>query len=115
MGKAEILARSIIKNGPKFAGIEGYQTGSPASFCFWRSSASRLIICCRSGFAGIEDDCLISYAITSSATSRLLAADNIQFLKSLDAASEWTAQKALLRGPLHAPSISPNGHDEVRN
>ena len=27
--------------------IEGYQTESPASFCFWRSSASRLIICCR--------------------------------------------------------------------
>jgi len=44
----------------------------------------------------------------------VLAADNIQFLESLDAASEWTAQKALLRGPLHAPSISPNGHDEVR-
>jgi ATP-dependent Lhr-like helicase len=30
----------------------------------------------------------------------VLAADNIQFLESLDAASEWTAQKALLRGPL---------------
>ena len=44
----------------------------------------------------------------------VLAADNIQFLETLDDASEWTAQKALLRGPLHAPSISPNGHDEVR-
>ena len=36
------------QNGPKFAAIEGYQTGSPASFCFRCSSASRLIICCRS-------------------------------------------------------------------
>ena len=33
------------QNGPKFAAIEGYQTGSPASFCFRRSSASRSIIC----------------------------------------------------------------------
>jgi hypothetical protein len=44
----------------------------------------------------------------------VLAADNIQFLETLDVASEWTAHKALLRGPVYAPSISPNGHDEVR-
>ena len=36
------------QNGPKFAAIEGYQTGSPASYCFRRSSTSRSIICCRS-------------------------------------------------------------------
>ena len=43
----------------------------------------------------------------------VLAADNIQFLETLDDASEWTAQKALLRGPLHAPSISPNGNEQA--
>ena len=38
----------------------------------------------------------------------LLAAGEVQFLETLDVASEWTAQKALLRGPVRAPSISPN-------
>ena len=36
------------------------------------------------------------------------------FLETLDDAREWTAQKELLRGPDHAPSISPTGHDEIR-
>jgi ATP-dependent helicase Lhr and Lhr-like helicase len=44
----------------------------------------------------------------------VLAADDIQFLENLDDASEWTAQKALLRGPLHAPSITPNDYDDLR-
>jgi hypothetical protein len=44
----------------------------------------------------------------------MLIADNIQFLETLDDAREWTAQKELLRGPDHAPSISPSGHDEMR-
>ena len=38
----------------------------------------------------------------------VLAAGEVQFLEALDVASEWTAQKALLRGPVRAPSISPN-------
>ena len=42
----------------------------------------------------------------------VLAADDIQFLETLDTAREWAAQKALLRGPVHAPSISPNSYDE---
>jgi ATP-dependent helicase Lhr and Lhr-like helicase len=42
----------------------------------------------------------------------VLAADDIQFLETLDTAREWAAQKVLLRGPVHAPSISPNGYDE---
>jgi ATP-dependent helicase Lhr and Lhr-like helicase len=41
------------------------------------------------------------------------AADEIQFLETLDGAKQWTAQKALLRGPVRAPSISPNGHGEI--
>jgi ATP-dependent helicase Lhr and Lhr-like helicase len=45
----------------------------------------------------------------------VLAADDIRFLETLDDAREWTAQKALLRGPMHVPSISPNGDDEVRH
>ena len=44
----------------------------------------------------------------------MLIADNIQFLETLDDAREWTAQKELLRGPDHAPSISPTAHDEMR-
>ena len=44
----------------------------------------------------------------------VLIADNIQFLETLDDAREWTAQKELLRGPDHAPSISPSGRDEMR-
>jgi ATP-dependent helicase Lhr and Lhr-like helicase len=44
----------------------------------------------------------------------VLVADGIQFLEALDPAKEWTAQKELLRGPVHAPPISPTSHDEVR-
>ncbi|MEA2990921.1 MAG: ATP-dependent helicase Lhr and Lhr-like helicase, partial [Alphaproteobacteria bacterium] len=44
----------------------------------------------------------------------VLAAGDIQFLETLDHAREWTAQKALLRGPLHAPPISPHAIGEVR-
>jgi len=44
----------------------------------------------------------------------VLAGDDVQFLQTFDAATEWTARKALLRGPLHAPSISPNGQGEAR-
>ena len=44
----------------------------------------------------------------------VLAGGDVQFLETLDAASEWTAHKALLRGPDQAPSISPTGHDEMR-
>jgi hypothetical protein len=43
----------------------------------------------------------------------VLAAGDIQFLETLDTATEWTAQKALLRGPSHAPSISPNADGQV--
>ena len=44
----------------------------------------------------------------------VLAAGDIQFLETLDNASEWTAQKALLRGPVHAPSILPHADEPVR-
>jgi ATP-dependent Lhr-like helicase len=37
----------------------------------------------------------------------LLAAGAVQFLKTLDAASEWAAHKALLRGAAPAPSLAP--------
>ncbi len=43
----------------------------------------------------------------------VLAADDIQFLETLDDVSAWTAQKALLRGPVHAPSILPNADEQV--
>ena len=43
----------------------------------------------------------------------VLAADDIQFLETLDDAREWIAQKALLRGPVHAPSILPNADEQV--
>ena len=43
----------------------------------------------------------------------VLAAGDIQFLETLDHAREWTAQKALLRGPVHAPSILPNGDEQA--
>ncbi len=43
-----------------------------------------------------------------------LAADDIQFLESLDDATEWKARKALLRGPVRAPSIAPEGLGEDR-
>jgi ATP-dependent Lhr-like helicase len=43
----------------------------------------------------------------------VLAAGDIQFLETLDDAMEWTAQKALLRGPVHAPSILPNADEQV--
>jgi hypothetical protein len=35
------------------------------------------------------------------------AAGDIAFLETLDDATAWTAQKALLRGPVHAPPLSP--------
>jgi ATP-dependent Lhr-like helicase len=38
----------------------------------------------------------------------VLAAGEVQFQEVLDERTEWTAQKALLRGPVHAPSISPH-------
>jgi ATP-dependent Lhr-like helicase len=44
----------------------------------------------------------------------VLAAGDIQFLQSLDAATAWSAQKALLRGPLQAPSISPDTEQAER-
>jgi ATP-dependent Lhr-like helicase len=44
----------------------------------------------------------------------LFAADDIQFLEDLDAATAWTAQKALLRGPVQAPSLSPSAVDKPR-
>jgi ATP-dependent Lhr-like helicase len=37
----------------------------------------------------------------------VLAAGEVQFLETLDAASEWAAHKALLRGAQPAPSIAP--------
>jgi ATP-dependent Lhr-like helicase len=43
----------------------------------------------------------------------VLAAGDIAFLETLDAATEWTAQKALLRGPVHAPPISPHADEPV--
>jgi ATP-dependent Lhr-like helicase len=45
--------------------------------------------------------------------SAVLAGGDIQFLETLDDAREWTAQKALLRGPVHAPSISPHADEEA--
>jgi ATP-dependent Lhr-like helicase len=44
----------------------------------------------------------------------VLAADEITFLEPLDDATQWTAQKALLRSPAHAPSISPNGLSTIK-
>ena len=43
----------------------------------------------------------------------VLAAGDIQFLETLDDAREWTAQKVLLRGPVHEPSILPNADEQV--
>ncbi len=43
----------------------------------------------------------------------MLAAGDIQFLETLDTATQWTAQKVLLRGPVHAPSILPNADEQV--
>jgi hypothetical protein len=43
----------------------------------------------------------------------VLAADDIQFLETLDDAREWIAQKALLRGPVPAPSILPDANERV--
>ncbi len=37
----------------------------------------------------------------------VLAAGDIQFLETLNNATEWMAQKLLLRGPVHVPSIFP--------
>ena len=41
----------------------------------------------------------------------VLIADDIQFRASLDDATKWTAQKALLRGPVQTTSLSPNSHE----
>jgi ATP-dependent Lhr-like helicase len=43
----------------------------------------------------------------------VLAAGDIQFLETLDQAREWTARKALLRGPVHAPSISLKADEQL--
>ena len=37
----------------------------------------------------------------------------LSFWRTLDDAREWTAQKALLRGPVQAPSILPNADEQV--
>src|SRR5258707_6539971 len=37
----------------------------------------------------------------------VLAAGEVRFLSDLDPAIEWHARKTLLRGTVHAPSISP--------
>ena len=44
----------------------------------------------------------------------VLIADDIQFLEALDDATEWTAQKELLRGPVQAPPISLASRQDVR-
>ena len=41
----------------------------------------------------------------------VLAAGNVQFLQTLDAATEWDARNALLRKVRSAPSLSPAGGD----
>jgi ATP-dependent helicase Lhr and Lhr-like helicase len=43
----------------------------------------------------------------------LLAAGAVQFLETLDAASEWAAHKALLRGATPAPSLAPAANPHV--
>jgi ATP-dependent Lhr-like helicase len=45
----------------------------------------------------------------------MLAAGSVQFLEILDSATEWTAQKALLRGPvdLRAASIVPDTDERI--
>jgi ATP-dependent helicase Lhr and Lhr-like helicase len=43
----------------------------------------------------------------------VLAAGEVQFLETLDAASEWAAHKALLRGAQPAPSIAPAARPPV--
>ena len=43
----------------------------------------------------------------------VLVARDIQFLETLDDPTRWTAQKALLRGPTHAPSILPDGDEQA--
>ena len=43
----------------------------------------------------------------------LLAAGEVQFLETLDPASEWAAHKALLRGAQPAPSIAPSAKPRV--
>ena len=43
----------------------------------------------------------------------VLAAGDIEFLETLDDATGWTAQKALLRGPVHAPSILPSANEQA--
>jgi ATP-dependent Lhr-like helicase len=45
----------------------------------------------------------------------MLAAGDIRFLESLDDATEWAAQKALLRGPVHVPSNLSNVAEQVRH
>jgi ATP-dependent helicase Lhr and Lhr-like helicase len=43
----------------------------------------------------------------------LLTAGAVQFLETLDAASEWAAHKALLRGATPAPSLAPAANPHV--
>jgi ATP-dependent Lhr-like helicase len=44
----------------------------------------------------------------------VLAAGDVQFRETLDEAMQWTAQKMLLRGPVRAPSISPQLYRNLR-
>jgi ATP-dependent Lhr-like helicase len=43
----------------------------------------------------------------------ILAGGDIRFLESLDGATEWTARKALLRGPVHTPPNLPTVGEHV--
>jgi ATP-dependent Lhr-like helicase len=45
----------------------------------------------------------------------LLAAGEVQFLETLDAASEWEAHKALLRCPEPDPFVASEGHPRARS
>jgi len=45
----------------------------------------------------------------------LLAAGEVQFLETLDAASEWEAHKALLRCPEPDPLVASEGHLRARS
>src|SRR3954454_11832045 len=44
----------------------------------------------------------------------VLAGGEVQFLQALDESTEWKAQKALLRGPLRAPPLSPHAAGQAR-
>jgi ATP-dependent Lhr-like helicase len=123
-------SRGEVRGGRFVAGFSGEQFALPQAIGMLRATRRQEANDCWVSVSGADPLNLVGILtpgakLPAFAGNRLLYHDGIptavltsgeiKFLETLDDAMAWTAQKALLRGPVHAPSILPHDHetDEV--